>query len=60
MDVMMIDPYLLDEAITNVAKNDLYKRMREWFVYNAPNEFLAVLHEYERLDRERDEIRIDE
>lgn len=55
----MFDPYLLDEAITNVAKQELMKKLREHLLYNSPPEFAEVFREYTRLEEER-AIKIEE
>ena len=49
----MIDPQLLDQAITNVARTALIKDFRDWFMFNAPKEFVDVYVEYTNLLNEQ-------
>lgn len=56
----MIDGQLMEQAIKNVAERQLKERLREWFLWNAPQEIKEVYDEYMKLVEEQDDIKIDE
>lgn len=49
----MIDPNLLDEAITNVAKREMMKKLHDHLILSAPPEFSAIFKEYNFLEEQQ-------
>lgn len=58
----MINPYLMEQAINDIAREEMNTKIRDWFSLNAPPELLAIYKRYQELEAEEIEngIKIDE
>lgn len=46
----MIDPVLMEQAINDIARDEMNTKIRDWFSLNAPPELLAIYKRYQELE----------